>query len=75
MLVLSRKNREAVVIGGSGSLEQQIKVTVLEINGSRVKLGFELDNGIPVCRWEIWDRMKPGQMALLPAEPAAPAVV
>ncbi len=57
MLVLSRKNREAVVVGGGGGLEHLLKVTVLEIAAGRVKLGFEVDADIPVHRLEIWQRM------------------
>ena len=57
MLVLSRKDLEAVVIGGSSRFERQIKVTVLEISGTRVKLGFEVDDDIPVHRWEVYERI------------------
>jgi carbon storage regulator CsrA len=57
MLVLSRKNRETVVVGGGGGFPGLLKVTVLEINGSKVKLGFEVDAGIPVHRLEIWERL------------------
>ena len=58
MLVLSRKNRETVVVGGGGGFPGLLKVTVLEINGSKVKLGFEVDEGIPVHRLEIWERLR-----------------
>lgn len=57
MLVLSRKKREAVVLGGGGGLDRLLKVTVLEIVGGKVKLGFEADGDIPVHRLEIWERM------------------
>jgi carbon storage regulator len=57
MLVLSRKHREAVVVGGGGSLATLLKVTVLEIASGKVKLGFEVDADIPVHRLEIWERM------------------
>lgn len=57
MLVLSRRNHEAVVMGGGGGLERTLKVTVLEISVNRVKLGFEVDGDIPVHRLEIWERM------------------
>jgi carbon storage regulator CsrA len=57
MLVLSRKNREAVVVGGGGGFLGLLKVTVLEIAAGKVKLGFEVDAGIPVNRLEIWERM------------------
>ena len=60
MLVLSRKHRESVVVGGGGGIEHMLKVTVLEIAGGRVKLGFEGDGDIPVHRLEIWERLCAG---------------
>jgi len=57
MLVLSRKSQESVVVGGSDGLERVLTVTVLEIVGSKVRLGFEADGDIPVHRSEIWERM------------------
>lgn len=57
MLVLSRKNREAIVIGGSGGLARLLKVTVVEISGGKVKLGFEADGDIPIHRFEVWQRI------------------
>lgn len=61
MLVLSRKSHEAVVIGDSHDLESMLKVTVLEVKGSRVKLGFEVDKHVPINRWEVWRRMNSKQ--------------
>jgi carbon storage regulator len=58
MLVLSRKNRETVVVGGGGGLARVLKVTVLGISGGKVKLGFEVDADIPVHRQEIWERLR-----------------
>jgi len=60
MLVLSRKNNESVVVGGSDTFQRLFKVTVLEINGSRVRLGFEVDSDIPVHREEVWERIQTG---------------
>lgn len=57
MLVLARKNREAVVVGGGGAFPGILKVTVLETSAGKVKLGFEVDASIPVNRLEIWERM------------------
>ena len=56
MLVLSRKNRESVVVGGDDGFHRLLKVTVLGINGANVKLGFEVDPGVPVRRLETWER-------------------
>ena len=57
MLVLSRKSREAVVIGGANGFHRLLKVTVLAVKGSSVKLGFEVDADVPIHREEIWDRI------------------
>jgi carbon storage regulator len=57
MLVLTRKNRESVVIGRPGELEIALEITVLEIEGGRVRLGFEADNKMPIHRREVWDRI------------------
>ena len=57
MLVLSRKNRESVVIGGSDGIHRLMKVTVLGIQGANVKLGFEVDPDVPVHRSEVWERI------------------
>jgi len=48
---------EAVVVGGVEGFELLLKVTVLEINGGRVRLGFEIDKGIPVHRLEVWEQI------------------
>lgn len=57
MLVLTRKHQESVVVGGGGGLLGPLKVTVLEVAGGKVKLGFEGDAAIPVHRLEIWEKM------------------
>ena len=41
MLLIARRESESVIINGS------IEVKVIEIKGSRVKLGFEYPVGIP----------------------------
>ena len=57
MLVLSRKNQESVMVGVAGEVGRMLKVTVLQIAGGKVKLGFEVDDDIPVHRTEIWEKM------------------
>ena len=57
MLVLTRKNRESVVVGGSDRFHRILKVTVLEIQSGKVKLGFDLDADVPIHRLEVWERM------------------
>jgi sRNA-binding carbon storage regulator CsrA len=52
MLVFGRKSRQAVVISGSnGGLKPLLTVTVLEVRGGHVKLGFEADD-------EVWERIR-----------------
>jgi carbon storage regulator len=47
MLVLSRKVGERVVIG------DRIVVTVLEVKGRQVRLGFEAPPNVPIWRGEL----------------------
>ena len=65
MLVLSRKNLESVIVGGADGFHRLLKVTVLSIRGTNVKLGFEVDAGVPVHRSEVWERIcaESGQIA------------
>ena len=65
MLVLSRKNRESVVVGGADGFQRLLKVTVLDIRGTNVKLGFEVDPDVPIHRLEGWERINAvaGQVA------------
>jgi carbon storage regulator CsrA len=58
MLVLSRKQREAVFVGTVDGFEKLMKVTVLEIKHGRVRLGFEIAEEFPVHRWEVWERIQ-----------------
>lgn len=57
MLVLSRKKQESVVVGGSDRFERVLKITVLEISGGRVRLGFDVAADVPVHRSEVWKRL------------------
>lgn len=73
MLVLSRRTREAVLVGGGGGLLRVLTITVLEVSGGKVQLGFEVDADIPVHRREIWERLLArGALRRPDAEPNAP---
>jgi carbon storage regulator len=75
MLVLSRKSRESIRVGGPGTLEPSLKVTVLEIKNDRVRLGFEADGGILIHRREVWERIRAGvRPESLGGDPAPQAV-
>ena len=67
MLVLTRKSREAVVVGGSRGFERVLKVTVLEIKSGKVRLGFEADDDVPVHRLEVWEQIRSGERPQRPA--------
>ncbi len=73
MLVLTRKSHESVVVGGSAESMPMLTVTVLEIRSGCVRLGFEAAAGIPIHRWEVWQRVCAGRvLEELPEAPAAP---
>jgi carbon storage regulator len=57
MLVLSRRCQESVVIGGTSRVDRKLVVTVLEITGTNVRLGFEAPIDMPVHRLELWKRI------------------
>jgi carbon storage regulator len=71
MLVLTRKNQESVVAGGSNGFEHMLTVTVLEIDHGKVRLGFQVDKEVPIHRWEVWQRIREDSPADNPTE--APA--
>ena len=60
MLVLSRKSRESVEIGGADGWPRKLKVTVLEIRAGTVKLGFDADADVPILRSELSERTRAG---------------
>ena len=52
MLVLSRKENESIVIN------ENIKIIVAEIQGSKVRLAIEAPKEVPVHRREVYDAIK-----------------
>ncbi len=52
MLVLSRKQKESIFIN------ENVVVTVLSIQGDRVRLGIEAPSEIPVHRQEVHERIQ-----------------
>jgi sRNA-binding carbon storage regulator CsrA len=51
------------VIGRPNGLECLLKVTVLGIQGTTVRLGFEARDDLPVRPWELWERIRAGTTA------------
>ena len=52
MLVLSRQRDESIFIGDN------IKITVVDIRGDKVRLGIEAPNEIPVHRQEVYEAIQ-----------------
>ena len=52
MLVLSRQRDETIMIG------DEIEVTVIDIRGSKVRLGIKASPQIPVHRKEVYEAIK-----------------
>jgi carbon storage regulator len=48
VLVLTRKPGQSIVIG------DDIEVTVLEVNGAKVRLGIKAPSSVPVHRLEVY---------------------
>lgn len=61
MLVLSRKPGEKVFIGND------IVVTVVDVRGDRVRLGFNCPSEVPVHREEVFRRIRSERPACVPA--------
>ena len=45
------------MVGGADGLHRLLKVTVLDIHGRNVRLGFEVDADVPVHRSEVWEKI------------------
>lgn len=52
MLVLTRKNNESIVIG------ENIVMTVIEVRGDRVQLGFDAPKTVSIHRRELYEEIR-----------------
>ena len=52
MLVLSRQSDETIVIGDN------IRVTIVEVRGDKVRIGIEAPRDVSVHRQEIYDSIR-----------------
>jgi carbon storage regulator len=52
MLVLSRQKDESIMIG------DDVKVTIVDVRGDKVRLGIEAPKSIPVHRREVYDAIQ-----------------
>lgn len=55
MLVLQRRVDQDVIVGEG---DAQVRVTVVDIRGDKVRLGFTAAKGIPVHRREVYEKIK-----------------
>lgn len=55
MLVLSRKTGESIVVPNC-----DVTITVVRVDGNRVRLGIEAPASVTVHRQEVWQRTLPG---------------
>lgn len=67
MLILTRRLSEALCIG------EDIKVTILAVNGNQVRLGIDAPREVPVHREEVAERINEARLAKMHLEMAAPA--
>lgn len=56
MLVLSRKLNESIII------DNQIKITIVEIRGDKIRLGIEAPKHVSVHRREIYEAIQKQMM-------------
>jgi carbon storage regulator len=52
MLVLSRQSDEAIIIGDN------IRVTIVEVRGDKVRIGIDAPRDVTVHRQEIYDAIR-----------------
>ena len=52
MLVLSRKLNESIII------DDQIKITIVEIRGDKIRLGIEAPKDVSVHRREVYEAIQ-----------------
>lgn len=52
MLVLSRRRDETIMIGND------VKITIVDIRGEKVRVGIEAPNEVPVHRQEVYDAIQ-----------------
>lgn len=64
MLYLTRKVGESVLIN------EDIEVTVVEVRGKSIKLGFDFPNGVSVLRRELYDKIQKENLEAAQIDPS-----
>jgi carbon storage regulator len=54
MLVVTRLLDQKIIIGENA----EIVLTVVDIQGNKVRLGIEADKSVPIFREEVYEKMK-----------------
>jgi carbon storage regulator len=54
MLVVTRLLDQKIIIGENS----EIVLTVVDIQGNKVRLGIEADKSVPIFREEVYEKMK-----------------
>jgi len=54
MLVLTRQPNERIIIGA----DKKIVITVVSVNGNKVRLGIKADPDVPVHREEVLEKIE-----------------
>ena len=54
MLVVTRLLDQKVIIGENA----EIVLTVVDVQGNKVRLGIEADKSVPIFRQEVYDKVK-----------------
>lgn len=54
MLILTRRIGETIKMGENG----EISVTVLGVKGNQVRIGVDAEDGTPIHREEVFDRIQ-----------------
>jgi carbon storage regulator CsrA len=74
MLVLTRKLQESVVVLTGDVSQPMLSITVVEIVGGKVRLGFQADSAVNIHRLETWHRIQGKVRPIVPpAGPGPPA--
>ena len=63
MLVLSRKEGEAIIINGN------IEIKIIEISGDKIKVGIEAPHDIKILRSELCQTVESNKQAATKVEP------
>lgn len=67
MLVLSRQRDESIFIGDN------IKITIVDIRGDKVRLGIEAPSEVPVHRQEVYEAIqRQNRNGEVPVDPVPP---